>query len=164
MRVRRLSNVLKGYERMAKDALERFANNPPVSQYAKKVLAGAEEVRRSIQKGVTEKTATRAFYVGLHTGLLGATIANVFTEADERRGRKVLEAAREGHRLTHGNLLQKTFRSARYRKQVENLYNQRPSLTLTAARKTVARGNRVSYRTILRATTPTESLRLDTRQ
>jgi hypothetical protein len=72
-------------------------------------------------------------------------------EPDAMRGKKTLQATREGHAAIHGTLEQKERRWAEYCAEYDRVLKERPTLTATSAERIAGKKCKVDGRTIRRA-------------
>lgn len=118
--------------------------------FARRMQADIGRVRLEISKG----NAARAAHVALLLGItMEACRVKGIWEPHALRGEKSVKAGRHGHEAVHGTEEEKQARWSRYQSDLIDIL-QKPNnhLSLTDARKKVAKEHGVSYGTVLRHT------------
>lgn len=134
--------------------LRRWPRDSVISTYANKLPLQAKIIRKCLRKRQIRKVALHAYRLGLQVGTLAGESLYLTFQPHMERGLKVLRGGKAGHEKTYGSRLVKLLDGAGLQNEVENLQRKLASLSLTSARRIVAKEHRINPRTLLRRTSP----------
>lgn len=91
--------------------------------------------------------------LAMRVGALGERLKARPHETNAARGKKVIEAARQGHEQTHGTPEEKRLRNNKLQVEVDRISSWNSKAKKTSIAKRVARKFKVNYKTVIRNTT-----------